>query len=165
MTGGVGSPPMGASPAGSAEGTGAVPDTPGVSPVDTGACADPGVVGAVLAGSWWAVALDTAVAMVCAAAGRSGSGRDVILGRAGDLEVCCCSVGWWACPAGALAGVLGDLAALVLGAVDCPPPPTRLASVGFTACGAATDVTDAPEPLGDSVVVGGVFARGIGGSS
>ncbi|WP_232785155.1 hypothetical protein [Mycobacteroides chelonae] len=57
--------------------------------------------------------------------------------------------------------VLDDLA-LALGAVDCPPPPTRLASVGFTACGAA-DVAGALAPLGDSVV-DRLVARGISGS-
>ncbi|WP_255784664.1 hypothetical protein [Mycobacteroides abscessus] len=57
--------------------------------------------------------------------------------------------------------VLDDLA-LALGAVDCPPPPTRLASVGFTGCG-ATDVAGALAPLGESTVAA-LVARGISGS-
>lgn len=89
---GVGRPPTGLSPTGGVGVTGAVPDMPGVNPVDVGACADPGVVGAV--GSWWAVAELTAVAMDSAAAGMLGSGMLGMRGRTGDLEVCCCSVGW-----------------------------------------------------------------------
>ncbi|WP_235660028.1 hypothetical protein [Mycobacteroides abscessus] len=69
---------MGASPAGGAEGTGAAPEAPGVMPVDTGTL---GVLGAVLVGSWEAVAeLVTAVAMSAAAAGALGSVIDGMRG-------------------------------------------------------------------------------------
>lgn len=166
MTGGGVSPPMGLSPPGSAEGTGDVPEVPGVIPVDTGACADPGVLGAAV-GSWEPAALDTAVAMDSAAAGRSGSGTLGILGRTGGLAAWCCSVGWRPCwPAGAPDGVLlADLAELVLGedgVPDGPLPATRLDKVGFTACVGAMGALGVPGVLGDSGV--GALALGISGS-
>ncbi|MDO3019366.1 hypothetical protein P5V65_08995 [Mycobacteroides abscessus subsp. abscessus] len=155
--GGVGSPPMGASPAG---GIGAGPLIPGVMPVLAGS-EDPGTLGAVLVGSWWAVAEETAVAMVCAAAGRSGSATLGMRGRTGLLASWCCSVDCAPCPAGVVLGEesLDDLALGEDGVpVDCPPLPTRFARVGFTACG----LVGALGVLGDSGV--GVLALGISGS-
>ncbi|SHZ91371.1 Uncharacterised protein [Mycobacteroides abscessus subsp. abscessus] len=115
-------------------------------------------------GSWEAVVEETAVAMVCAAAGRSGSATLGILGRTGPLAFWCCSVGWWACcwPAGLPEVVLGDLALGAVGVPDGPLPEMRLERVGFTACGAAEEV-GVPGTLVDSVV-GVVVARGISGS-
>ncbi|MDO3137439.1 hypothetical protein [Mycobacteroides abscessus] len=130
---------------------------------------DPGVLGAVVVGSWWAVAELTAVAMSAAAAGRSGRPIDGMRGRTGDLASWRCSDGWWACapcPAGVSDGVLGGLA-LVLGAVGVPDglvlPATRLDKVGFTEWGLAVG-TGVPGALVGSAV-GVVVARGIGGSS
>ncbi|WP_235659821.1 MULTISPECIES: hypothetical protein [Mycobacteroides] len=65
-----------------------MPDTPGVNPVEAGACEDPGVLGVWL-GSWEAVALVTAVAMSAATAGALGSG---MRGRAGGLICWRCSL-------------------------------------------------------------------------
>lgn len=169
MGGGVGSPPpIGLSPAGGVGSTGAVPEVPGVMPVDAGACEDPGEVGAV--GSWEAVVELTAVVMACAAMGRSGSGTDGTLGKAGGLTLWCCSFGWWACapcPAGALAGVLGDLAALVLGDAGVPEGPLPAMSparVGFKGCVGALGTLGVNGALGDSVSDGALAARGISGS-
>ncbi|WP_236738073.1 hypothetical protein [Mycobacteroides abscessus] len=142
---------------------------PGVMPVLAGACEDPGVVGAV--GSWWAAALVTAVAMdSAAAAGRSGSGRDAILGRAGDLMFWCCSLGCWACcPAGVLVAVvlLGDLEELVPvddGVLDeLVLPATRFDRIGLAMCGLVVELGALGE-LGDSVPDGALAARGISGS-
>ncbi|WP_457125836.1 hypothetical protein [Mycobacteroides abscessus] len=86
MTGGVVSPPMGASPAG---GIGAGPLVPGVVPVLTG-IEDPSALGAVVA-SCEPVALVTVVAMSAAAAGRSGSATLGMRGRPVGLICWCCS--------------------------------------------------------------------------
>ncbi|MDM2349076.1 hypothetical protein [Mycobacteroides abscessus] len=71
---------------------GGVPGTPGVMPVDAG------VLGVIVLGaaveSWCAVALDTAVAMVSAAAAMSGSGRLGMCGSPGSFGYWCCSVDW-----------------------------------------------------------------------
>ncbi|WP_236746781.1 hypothetical protein [Mycobacteroides abscessus] len=133
-----------------------------MSPVDAGACADPGEVGAV--GSGEAVALDTAVAMLSAAAGMFGRATDGMRGRTGDFVAWCCSLGCWACapwPAGVPeVGALGDLALGEDGVpVDCPPLPTRFARVGFTACGLVGELG----VLGDSAC-SAVVALGISGS-
>ncbi|WP_235660156.1 hypothetical protein [Mycobacteroides abscessus] len=164
---------MGASPAGGADVTGGAPLVPGVIPVDAGACADPGALGAVLVGSWEAAALVTVVAMACAAVGRSGSGTDGTLGRTGDLAAWRCSLGWLACAAFPAGVVLGEaepevvpLEDLALGAVGVPEglvlPATRFASVGFVMCGLAVGA-GVLVALGDSAPDGAVV-RGISGS-
>ncbi|WP_234798012.1 hypothetical protein [Mycobacteroides chelonae] len=142
-----------------------MPDVPGVKPVLLGACA----LSAEVVGSCWPlVALVTAVVIVAAAAGRSGSGTDGTLGRTVLLGAWCCSDGWWAC-APCPAGVVPDAAPreeLVLGAVALPEklafPEMSPARVGFTLWGAA-DGAGALEALGDSEL-GALVARGISGS-
>ncbi|WP_237082291.1 hypothetical protein [Mycobacteroides abscessus] len=154
---------MGASPAG---GIGAGPLVPGVMPVLAGS-EDPGVLGAVVVGSWWAVAELTAVAMSAAAAVTSGRPIDGMCGRPADLAFWRCSFGWCACapcPAG-VPVALGDLAELVLaedGVLDGPLPETRLERVGFTACVGAMGALGVSGVLGDSGV--GALALGISGS-
>lgn len=161
---------MGASPAGGAGGAGGVPLVPGVVPVLAG-IEDPGEVGGALVGSCCPTELVTVVVMVAGAAGRSGSGTDGILGRAGLLATWRCSDGWCACcwPAGVPDEVaLGDLAELALGDDGVPdglalcPPLMRFDKVGFTACWLVGEL-GVVGALGDSGV-GVVVARGISGS-
>ncbi len=156
-TGGVPSPPIGPSP-GLTGGTGAVPLEPGVSPVDAGTC------GAVLAGAVGSrgplAALVTAVAIVAAATGRSGSGIDGIVGGASDLDWWCCPVGWCPCcwPVGVFAPevlCVPEPVEVEGAAVLAPCGEIRLASVGFIGCGVLG-------VLGVSAVVVAV-ARGISG--
>ncbi|WP_235659072.1 hypothetical protein [Mycobacteroides abscessus] len=140
-----------------------MPDTPGVKPVDAGTLGA-GVLGAV--GSWWAVAELTAVVIVAAAAGRSGTGMDGILGRPVGLICWCCSDGWWACAAFP-AGVpdeesLDDLTLGAVGAPDGPLPATSPARVEFVMCGLTVEL-GALGALGDSAPDGAVV-RGISGS-
>ncbi|WJR34084.1 hypothetical protein P3F83_01110 [Mycobacteroides immunogenum] len=66
-----------------------MPLTPGVSPVLTGTL---GVIVLGAVGSWWAAALDTAVATdSAAAAGSPSSGMDGMRGRPAGLGGWCCS--------------------------------------------------------------------------
>ncbi|MDO3013225.1 hypothetical protein P5V34_04390 [Mycobacteroides abscessus subsp. abscessus] len=134
-----------------------------MSPVDAGACADPGVLGGV--GSWEAVALDTAVVMACAAAGMSGSGT---LGRTGDLALWWVSLGWLACaafPAGVPDEALDDLALVLaeFGVPDGPLPEMSPARVGLATCGLVVGVLGVLGASAFSAVVE-VVALGIGGS-
>ncbi|WP_237167652.1 hypothetical protein [Mycobacteroides chelonae] len=143
-----------------------MPEVPGVNPVLAGACEDPGVLVAVLVGSWWPVAaLDTAVTMDSAAAGRPGSVMDGMRGKTGVFESWWVSLGWLPCcwPAGVPDEArLGDLALGDAGVPDEPLPEMSPASVGFTGCGVTVEL-GAPGALGDSGV-DGVLARGISGS-
>ncbi|WP_235681629.1 hypothetical protein [Mycobacteroides abscessus] len=157
-------PPIGASP----DGTGEVPLAPGVNPVDAGARGAAGAGAVLVTGSCCPVALVTAVVIVAAAAGRSGSGTDGTLGRTVLLGAWCCSDGWWAC-APCPSGVVPDAAPreeLALGAVALPEglafPEMSPARVGFTLWGAA-DGAGALGALDDSVLWVAV-ARGISGS-
>ncbi|WP_228843575.1 hypothetical protein [Mycobacteroides abscessus] len=107
----------------------------------------------------------TAVAMSCAAVGRSGSDTDGMRGKSVGLICWRCSVGWWACPAEVPdEEALEDLALGAVGVPDGPLPETRLERVGFAACGVATaGAVGVLGVLGDSVL-SVVVARGISGS-
>ncbi|MDO3064367.1 hypothetical protein [Mycobacteroides abscessus] len=103
----------------------------------------------------------TAVAMSAATAGASGSGMDGMRGKSVGLICWCCSVGWWACPAGMPdEAALEDLALGDAGVLDgLALPAMSPARVGLGLIGAAGVLG----MLSDSVV-GALVTRGISGS-
>ncbi|MDO3012486.1 hypothetical protein P5V34_00635 [Mycobacteroides abscessus subsp. abscessus] len=112
----------------------------------------------------------TAVAMSAAAVGTSGSPMLGMLGSPGDLACsgAWCSGDWAVFPAGVVPDAEPCEEPVPLGAValpdDAPLPETRLASVGFMACGSTLGALEVPDALADSVPDGALAARGISGS-